>query len=104
LTRNALSNYPIQGVAFHCLLWSLIQLNKIGKKEGWKTKIIGQIHDSIVFDLYPPEQERVIQMAKRIMTKDIRSTFNFLTVPLEVEVELTDIDGSWYEKKVLKEK
>jgi len=103
LSRNALSNYPIQGAAFHCLLWSLIQLQKLSKKEGWKTKIIGQIHDSIVFDLHPDEQDHVIKMAKKIMTMDIRKEFDFLIVPLEVEVEITDVNGSWYSKKKLKE-
>lgn len=26
--RNAVTNYPIQGSAFHCLLWSLIRINR----------------------------------------------------------------------------
>jgi DNA polymerase I len=99
LSRNALSNYPVQGAAFHCLLWSLIRLNQIRKERNWKTKIIGQIHDSIVFDLYPPEQNQVIRMAKKVMTKDIRNEFDFLIVPLDTEVEITEIDGSWYTKK-----
>jgi uracil-DNA glycosylase family 4 len=60
LSRNALANYPIQGAAFHCLLWSLIQLNRIRKKEKWKTKIVGQIHDSIIFDMDPQEQDHVL--------------------------------------------
>lgn len=98
LSRNALSNYPIQGAAFHCLLWSVIELNKLAQKEKWKTKIIGQIHDSIVFDLHPSEEDYVIKMAKWIMTEKIRKEFPFIIVPLEVEVEITPIDKSWYEK------
>lgn len=99
LSKNALSNYPIQGAAFHCLLWSVIQLNRKRKEEGWKTRPIGQIHDSIVFDLCPDEQDYVIEVTKRVMTEDIRKEFPFLIVPLDVEAEITDINGSWYSKK-----
>jgi uracil-DNA glycosylase len=101
LSRNQLSNYPIQGAAFHCLLWSLIRLNNIRVKENWKTKIIGQIHDSILFDLYPSEQERVVKMANWVMTKAIRKEFPFLCVPLEVEAEVTKVNESWYNKEKL---
>lgn len=102
LSRNAISNYPIQGAAFHCLFWSLIQLGKIALKEKWKTKRIGQIHDSIVFDLHPSEEDHVVEVVKRVMTQDIRKQFDFLIVPLEVEFDITEIDGSWYTKKSLK--
>lgn len=102
LSRNQLSNYPVQGAAFHCLLWSLIRLNDIRKKENWKTKIIGQIHDSILFDLHPSEQDRVIKMANWVMTKAIRKEFPFIIVPLETEVELTKVNCSWYSKEKLK--
>jgi len=102
LSRNQLSNYPVQGAAFHCLLWSLIRLNDIRKKENWKTKIIGQIHDSILFDLHPSEQDRVIRMANWVMTKAIRKEFPFIIVPLETEVELTKVNCSWYSKEKLR--
>lgn len=88
--------------AFHCLLWSLIQLNRIRKEERWKTRIIGQIHDSIIFDLYPKEEKKVLKTATYIMTKAIRMEFPFLIVPLEVEAEITEINDSWYTKKKIK--
>lgn len=97
LTRNDLYNWIVQGPAFHCLLWSLAELNKTLSK--YKTKIIGQIHDSIVFDLYPPEKELVMNLCKGIMTKRLRKKWPWLIVPLEIEFEITEIDGSWYTKK-----
>ena len=97
--KNDSINYPIQGVAFHCLLWSFIQMARFLKENGMKTKIIGQIHDSIVLDIYPPEANLVLSTAKRIMTQDIREHWDFINVPLEVEIELTPVDGSWYLKK-----
>ena len=98
LSKNQIINSPIQGGAFHCLLWSLIEINKLRKKENWKTKLIGQIHDSIVFDLYPSEEEHVITTVKRIMCEDLRKAVPEIIVPLEVETDITPIDGSWYTK------
>ena len=101
LTRNDLFNWPIQGPAFHCLLWSLIELNRELKK--YQTKSIGQIHDSIVLDLYPPEKKMVINLCKGIMTKRIKRKMPWIIVPLEVEFEMTEIDQAWYYKKEVKD-
>jgi len=97
MRKNDATNYPIQGTAFHCLLWSLVRINNLAKQEGWKTKIVGQIHDSIIFDLYPPEKDHVIKTLRRIGTQDIREAFDWIIVPLEIDIEVTPIDGSWYE-------
>lgn len=101
LRRNQISNFSIQGSSFHMLLWSLITLNNIGKREGWKSKPISQIHDSILYDLYPPEKDHVIETIKRVMTIEVREHWPWIIVPLSVEFECTEIDGSWYSKKKL---
>ena len=99
MTENDATNYQIQGSAFHVLLWLLIKLNNLAKEEKWKTKIIGQIHDSIVFDLYPPERDHVIAMVDQIGTKDVKQAFPWIIVPLIIDKEITPVDGSWYEKE-----
>jgi uracil-DNA glycosylase family 4 len=99
LTKNKIINTPIQGTAFHLLLWSLVRINEISKKEKWGTKIIGQIHDSILFDLRPEEKDHVFKTVKRVMCEDVREENPWIIVPLEVDFELTGIDRSWYEKK-----
>jgi len=102
MKRNDVINYPVQGSAFHCLLWSLIQINKWLKEEKLNTRIIGQIHDSIVFDLDPEERDIVIPKVKQIMCKDIRKEWDWIIVPLEVEIEIAPINKSWYEKEEIK--
>lgn len=92
-------NYPVQSSAFHVLLWSLIQANEEMIAKKWKTRIIGQIHDAIVFDLYPPEKEMVIETMKRIMTYEVRKHWSWINVPLEVECELCPIDAPWSKKE-----
>jgi uracil-DNA glycosylase family 4 len=93
------ANYPIQGPAFHCLLWTLIEVGKIRKKEGWKTKTIGQIHDNGVNDLVPEEQDHIIKTINYVGTKKIREVHPWITVPLSIKFKISEIDGNWYDLK-----
>lgn len=99
LTNNMILNSAIQGTAFHCLLWSFIQLDKEFEKRKYKTKLIGQIHDEIILDLIPEEEEEVLELTKYIMVDKIQKKFDWLIVPLTVEIEKTEIDQAWYYKK-----
>jgi len=72
MKRNDVINYPVQGVAFHCLLWSLIKLNRWLKKNKMRSMIIGQIHDDITMDIFETEFEDVLKKCEQIMCKDIR--------------------------------
>lgn len=87
--------------AFHCLLWSMIKINNILKKR-YRSRIVAEIHDEIIIDTYPEEQEEIIKLCNKVMTQDIREHWDWITVPLEIEVEMTPVDGSWYYKKTLK--
>lgn len=95
-------NYPIQGSAFHCLLFCLIELQKALTKYKMKSVIVGQIHDSIVGDVHEKEFKYYLELANEIMTKKINKFADWLVVPLEVEAEVTGVDASWYTKKEIK--
>ena len=99
MRKNEVLNFAIQGSSFHCLLWSLIKINKQLKTGGMKTKIIGQIHDSILFDIYPPELDMLKKMTNKIMTEDIREYWDWIIVPLKIELEVSEINGSWFDMK-----
>jgi uracil-DNA glycosylase family 4 len=101
LVKNKILNTPIQGTAFHCLLWTLKEVDKISEEENWATKLILHIHDSLMSNLYPPELDYVLETIIRVGTVDIREKHKWLIVPLLMEAEITPIDGSWYEKKPL---
>jgi DNA polymerase I-like protein with 3'-5' exonuclease and polymerase domains len=98
-SRNELYNYPVQGPAFHILLWSLIQLVKQLKKRKMKSLVVGQIHDSIVADVHRDELQEYLVMAKRIMTLDVREHFPWIVTPLGIEVEVAE--NNWFEKKAI---
>jgi DNA polymerase-1 len=99
MKRNEAINYPIQSTAFHCLLWSLIQLEKSLRMRKMRTKIIGQIHDSIVADVPVNELDDYLVLASSIMTERIRKERDWLIVPLEVEAEACGVGESWHHKK-----
>jgi len=98
MSRNEAINYAVQGSAFHCLLWSLIHIQKISIEEKWETKILGQIHDAIVFDFEPSEINHVMKVTDKIMCHDIREVWPWLIVPLDAETEFSPAGKSWYEK------
>jgi DNA polymerase I len=99
MRRNDVINYPIQASAFHCLLWSFIQATQAQVRDRWKTRLVGQIHDSIILDVYPGELDKVIKIMKCIMCNDVRQHWKWIIVPLKVKAELCPVDGSWSQKK-----
>jgi len=101
LRKNQILNTPIQGTAFHCLLWSFIEIQGIAKKENWQTNLVGQIHDSILFDLVPEEEKYVAKIVEEVMCRRLREACDWIIVPMEVEFEVTPVDGSWVDKEVV---
>ena len=99
MNRKEVINYPIQGTAFHWLLWSLIRIQKLLNKYNMRSKIVGQIHDSIVADVHRKEKRNYLEIAKQVMTLDIRKHYKWINVPLTIDAEITPINGNWYQKK-----
>lgn len=104
MKKNDVINYPVQGAAFHVLLWSLVRLNKIFKKRKLKSYICGQIHDSIVLYCYKKEYEQVIQLLHKVMIQEAKKKYPWIIVPIGIEVEASPLNRSWYEKGELTKK
>jgi DNA polymerase I-like protein with 3'-5' exonuclease and polymerase domains len=102
MKKNDVTNYPIQGSAFHCLLWAFIEIDRISREEGWDTKLIGQIHDSIVFDINPGELDYVMKTVRRVICEDLPKAWNWITVPIDVDEEICEIDQPWSTKQPYK--
>ena len=97
--RNSVVSYPVQGSAFHCLLWTLIHVNKSLRKYRMKSKVVGQIHDSLIGDVHPKELRDYLSIVEEITTVKLRKQFDWLVVPLVIEYEMSGVDKSWYEKR-----
>ncbi len=99
LNRKQAINYPIQGTSFHLLLWSLIRIQKLLRKYKMRSLIVGQIHDSIVGDIYRRERKDYFDIVKQVIYEDLRKHWNWIIVPLRVEASVAPVGGSWYEKE-----
>lgn len=99
VTLNKLANAPIQGTAFHCLLWSMIEIDRIAKEEHWNTKSIGEIHDAELYDTDPSEKQHVKDVVNYVSTQFIREEKEWLIVPLVTEWDETKVNQPWYYKE-----
>lgn len=86
--RNAV-NAPIQGSAADIIKIAMINIHKKLSDENYKTKMLLQVHDELVFDVYKPELERVKEMIKHEMENAY-----ILDVPLDVEL---GVGENWLE-------
>jgi len=99
MDRKQCVNYPIQGSAFHCLLWSLIRIQKLFHRYNMRSLIVGQIHDSMLMDVLNRERKDVLEIIKHVTTVDLAKHWKWICVPMRVEVEASPLGGSWFEKK-----
>ncbi len=77
--RNAI-NSPIQGTAADIIKIAMIHIHeKLHKK--YKTKMILQVHDELIFDVYKPELEEIQNMVKNEMENAAD-----LSISLEVDM------------------
>jgi len=103
MAKNDVINYPVQGSAFHCNLWALTQLDRFLREHNYDTRIIGQIHDSIVLDVHPDELQRVSKIIRRITCKELPAEWDWINVPLDVEIDIGKVDASWAEMEKMEE-
>ena len=78
--RNAI-NAPIQGSAADIIKLAMIHVNKAFKKQNFKSKMLLQVHDELVFDVHKSEVDILKKLIKDKMEQAVS-----LTVPLVVEV------------------
>lgn len=98
-SRNDAINYPVQGSAFHCLLWALIKLQKMIDNRVMDALLIGQIHDSILADVAVEQVPAYVTLARRVLTQQLPAAWSWIITPIEVEVEVSPPGGSWFDKR-----
>lgn len=98
MSKNQITNTPMQGPAFHCLLKSFIKIDETILSNKMNTKQIGQIHDATVLDVDPVEKDYILENLGNIMTKWLPEQWDWITVPLEVESDIYKVDETWASK------
>jgi DNA polymerase-1 len=87
--RNAI-NAPIQGSAADMIKIAMINLQKELKEKNFKSKMLLQVHDELVFDVLKEELEAIKPIIEHHMVNAIPN----LKVPIEVEIGVGD---NWLE-------
>ena len=86
--RNAV-NAPIQGSAADIIKLAMINIHKRFEKEQFKSKMLLQVHDELVFDAHKDE----LEIIKPIIKEEMENAYK-MTVPLDVEM---GIGQNWLE-------
>jgi DNA polymerase-1 len=76
-------NAPIQGTAADIMKIAMIRLHARLKTDGYRTRLLLQVHDELVLETPPEEQDAVVTLVR-----DTMSTAYALVVPLKVDVEV----------------
>jgi len=87
--ERAAMNTPIQGSAADIIKIAMVKIQKNIEKNKFKSRMILQVHDELVFEVPPHETSRFIPMVKENMEKAYP-----LAVPLKVEMQA---GFNWYE-------
>jgi len=99
ISRKDASNYIIQGLGFHVLLWTINKVIAEIKKREMKSQTVCEIHDDQIHNSPENEWEDLIKIIDFYGTIEIRKQFEWISVPLKIEHELTGIGGCWTDKE-----
>ena len=86
--RNAV-NAPIQGSAADIIKLAMINIHKKLQEGNYRSKMLLQVHDELVFDVYRPELDEIQKLVKSEMENAFK-----MDVPLEVDL---GVGENWLE-------
>ena len=86
--RNAI-NAPIQGSAADIIKLAMIKISKKITTNNFKSKMLVQVHDELIFEIFKPELNEM----KKLIKEEMESAYT-LNVPLVTEI---GTGNNWYE-------
>ena len=85
--ERAAINAPIQGSAADIMRLAMIKIDKIlSENIQYKTKMLLQIHDELIFELYEKNLNNILPIIKNAMTSVSQSDQHIFSIPLIVDV------------------
>ncbi|MEN9954635.1 MAG: hypothetical protein RLZZ41_299, partial [Actinomycetota bacterium] len=85
--RRAALNAPIQGTAADIMKLAMNQVQETLETESMKSRMLLQVHDELVFEVFPGETEKLQKLVKDKMSNVVK-----LSVPLDVQI---GVGTSW---------
>jgi DNA polymerase-1 len=83
-------NTPIQGTAADMIKIAMVHIHHALREHGFRSRMIMQVHDELVFDMYRPEEEKLVPLIEDLMKNAIPD----LKVPILVGIGKGD---NWLE-------
>ena len=83
--RNAV-NMPIQGTSADMIKLAMVRIHRCLKQQKLRTRMILQVHDELVFDLYRPEEALV----RQIVAREMKQALPLPGIDIEVGIDVGD--------------
>jgi len=84
-------NMPVQGTSADIIKVAMINIHREMEKRNLKSKMILQVHDELVFEVYPEEVDVLKELVSELMASALK-----LVVPLKVDIK---IGRNWREMR-----
>jgi DNA polymerase-1 len=93
--ERAAINAPIQGSASELMRLAMIRLNKkLCEQSLFKSKILLQIHDELIFEVTKNKKDEMMKIIKDEMVSVAKSDYHSFSIPLTVDINSGDNWGS----------
>ena len=70
--KRAAMNAPIQGSAADLMKTAMIKVYDAIKKHNFKSRIVSQIHDELIFKVYDDEKDEFLKVIKKEMENCVK--------------------------------
>ena len=89
--ERAAINAPIQGSASEIMRLAMIRLDKkLLEQKNFKSKMLLQIHDELIFEVPKKDEQMMIKLIKEEMTSVTKSDYHSFSTLLTVDVNIGD--------------
>ena len=89
--RRAALNAPVQGSAADLIKIAMLKVDQLLREGGYKSKMVLQIHDELLFKVYDDEKDELMPKIEKIMVECVE-------LPVRLTVE-SSIGKTWYDAK-----
>jgi len=86
-------NFPIQSLGADTLMLAMVIMDRYITEMKLKSLIINQVHDSIILDVYPGEEEVIKELIPNVMVKEIMGLHDWYKIPLVVDCKIAKTWG-----------
>ncbi len=83
--RNAV-NMPIQGTSADMIKLAMVRIHRCLRQQHLRTRMILQVHDELVFDLFRPEEALV----RQIVAREMKQALPLPGIDIEVGIDVGD--------------